>query len=94
MRHDAGGAHLLGHVPPAGAALHRELHILNAVEPGQPVRQVLPVGRGDPAPLPPAGLLLDVIERQLLSVDIHPAYDRHQGLLELRHIDVPTQHCV
>jgi hypothetical protein len=82
------------HVPPAGAALHRELHILNAVEPGQPVRQVLPVGRGDPAPLPPAGLLLDVIERQLLSVDIHPAYDRHQGLLELRHIDVPTQHCV
>jgi hypothetical protein len=88
-------ARICSDVPPAGAVLYSELHILHTLEPGQPVHQVLPVGRDDPAKLPPPGLRLDVVVRQLLPVDIHPSYDRHQGLLELRHIDVPTQqHCV
>jgi hypothetical protein len=44
----AGLGHLLGYVPPAGAAFHRERHRpgYRWVEPGQPVGQVFPVGRG------------------------------------------------
>jgi hypothetical protein len=52
MRDHAGVAHLLGDVPPAGAAFHREPHRPHPTEPGQPVGQVHRVSRGDPAALP------------------------------------------
>lgn len=63
VRSDAGGAHLLGHLPPAGAALERERYLAGAVEPGQPGGQMLPVRGCDPAAFPPAGVRIDVVER-------------------------------
>src|SRR6476661_3244492 len=81
MRCDTGRGQLPSHVPPPGAPLDRERHILNAGEPGQPGPQVLPVSRGDlPAPHLP-GLGVEVVEGDLLPMDIQPAYDGHRDLL-------------
>jgi hypothetical protein len=79
MRRDSRGTHLLGHVPPPGAALHRERHPVHPVEPAQPTGQMLPIRRRDPTTLDPPRLHLQVVERQLLPMNIHPTYDRHQG---------------
>jgi hypothetical protein len=50
---------------------------------GQPFRQVLTVGRADPpAPHLPSDRI-GIVERDLLPVDIQPAYDRHRDLLKL-----------
>src|SRR6266545_2148845 len=38
---------------------------------------MLAIGRGDPTPLQPPRLHLDIVERQLLSVNVKAAYDRH-----------------
>ena len=73
---------LLGHIPPSRAAFQREMGVLPG-EPGQPLRQVLAVGRADlPAPHLP-GLGIDIVEGDLLPVDIQPAYDGHRDLLKL-----------
>src|SRR6185312_4084653 len=45
---------------------------------GQPPRQMRPVGRRDPSPLDPAGDRVHVVERDLLPVDVQPAYDGHR----------------
>src|SRR6266511_1297974 len=87
---DAGGAHLLGHVPPPGTRLQGERHRRVPVEAGQPPGQMLPIRRRDPAPLQPPRLHLDVVERQLLPVNVQTTYDRHQGLLTLRDHRCPT----
>jgi hypothetical protein len=84
VRHHSSTAQLFHHVPPPGAALHRELHIGHTVETAQPHRQIPPIGRSD---LPPRQLSrrpVDIVEGQLLSVQIQPAYDRHGNLLTLR----------
>jgi hypothetical protein len=81
---NAGGAHLLGHVPPPGTTLHRECHRVDPVETVQPIGEMFPVRRSDPAALAAPGLLLDVVERQLLPMNVQPAYDRHRDLLNLR----------
>jgi hypothetical protein len=77
VRVDTGLGHLFGDVPPSGAAFHRERHRpgRGRVEPGQPVGQVFPVGRGDPAAFPFPVLLVDPVECQLLPVDVQAAYD-------------------
>ena len=45
---------------------------------------MLPVGRGDLAALHLPGAGVDIVERDLLPVDIQPAYDRHRDLLKLQ----------
>jgi hypothetical protein len=72
VRDDAGLGHLLGDVSPAGAAFHRERYwpAGGRVEPGQPVGQVFPVGRDDPAAFPLTVLFVDPVECQLLPVDV------------------------
>jgi len=84
MRRDADRGQLLGDIPPPGASLDRERDVIAAGEPGQPGPQVLPVGRGDLAALHLPGAGVEVVERDLLSVDIQPAYDGHRDLLKLR----------
>src|SRR5207302_4330583 len=83
MRHDAGRGQLLRDVPPAGAPLQRERDVVPAGEPLQPGPQVRTVGRGDLAALHLPGLSVQVVERELLPVDIQPAYDWHPQLLKL-----------
>jgi len=77
MRVDPSLGHLLGDVAPAGAAFHRERHrpSRGRVEPGQPIGQVFPIGRADPAAFPLVVLLVDPVECQLLPVDVQAAYD-------------------
>jgi hypothetical protein len=84
MRRDAGRGQLLGDIPPPGASLDRERDVIAAGEPGQPGPQVLPVGRGDLAALHLPGAGVEVVERDLLPVNIQPAYDGHRDLLTLR----------
>jgi hypothetical protein len=80
---DPGRGQLLGHVPPPGAPLRRERHVVTAGEPRQPGAQVLPVGRGDLPARHLPGHRIEIVEGQLLPVDIQPAYDRHRDLLKL-----------
>jgi len=84
VRRDTSGGQLLRDVAPAGAPLQRERDVITAGEPHQPGTQVRAVGRGDLAPhhLPRHGV--QVVERELLPVDIQPAYDRHRDLLKLQ----------
>ena len=81
VRHHARGLALLDHEPPPGAALHRQLHVL-AGQFRQPAAEQLPIRRADPAPAHLAGDGVQHIERDLLPVQIQPAYDRHRDLLE------------
>src|SRR5262249_59831377 len=66
-----------------GAPLHREGDVVAAGEPRQPRPQMLPVGRGDLAAFDLPGHGVEIVEGQLLSVDIQPAYDGHRNLLTL-----------
>ena len=84
MRGDPGRGQFLGDIPPLRAPLHRERHVVTASEPHQPGPQVLPVGRGDLAAHYLPGHRVEIVERQLLPVDIQPAYDRRRELLMLR----------
>jgi hypothetical protein len=83
VRGDPGRGQFLGDIPPPGASLDRERHVVVAGEPGQPGPHVLPVGWGDLAPLDLPGHGVQVVEGDLLSVNIQPAYDRHRDLLTL-----------
>jgi hypothetical protein len=74
---------LFDHIPPPGAALHRERRIGQSIETAQPHRQIPPVRRRDLPPAQLAGSGVDVIEGELLSVDVQSAYDRHRDLLKL-----------
>jgi hypothetical protein len=92
MRRDAGPGQLLRDVPPAGAPLQRERDVVLAGEPRQPVTQVRAVGRGNLAALRLPGRGVQVVERELLPVDIQPAYDGHRDLLKLqRGISTPRE---
>ena len=84
MGGDAGPGQLLGDIPPAGAPLKRERDVIAAGEPHQPRTQVRPVGRGDLATLHLPRRGIQIVERDLLPVDIEPAYDGHRDLLKLR----------
>ena len=79
-------------VPPAGAPLQRERHVIPAGEPRQPGPQVRPVSRGDLAPLHLPGRGVQVVERELLPVDIHPPTMGIGDLLKLqRGISTPRE---
>jgi hypothetical protein len=84
MRGNPGRCQLLGDIPPPGAPLHRERDVAAAGEPRQPGPQVLPVGRGDLTALYLPSHGVEIVERQLLPVNIQPAYDGHRDLLTLR----------
>jgi hypothetical protein len=84
VRRDAGPGQLLRHVPPPGAPLQRERDVAPAGEPRQPGTQVRAAGRGDLAALHLPGHRIQVVERELLPVDIQPAYDGHRDLLKLQ----------
>jgi hypothetical protein len=84
MRRDAGRGQLLRDVPPAGTPLQRERDVIAAGEPRQPAPQMHAVGRGDLAPLHLPGRGVQVVERDLLPVNVEPAYDGHRDLLKLR----------
>ena len=50
------------------------------------------VGRGDLAALHLPGPGIEVVERELLPVDVEPAYDGHRDLLKLqRGISTPRE---
>jgi hypothetical protein len=84
MRHHPRTGQLLGDIPPAGAALHRELHLGSSGEPPrEPLSQMLPVRRSDLAALQLTGDGVHIVERQLLSMDIQSSYDGHRDLLKL-----------
>jgi len=92
MRRDAGPGQLLGHIPPAGAPLQRERDVIVAGEPHQPGPQVHTAGRGDLAALHLPGRGVQIVERELLPVDVEPAYDGHRDLLEFqRGISTPRE---
>ena len=55
-----------------------------AGEPRQPGPQMHPVGRGDLAALHLPGRGVQIVERELLPVDVEPAYDGHRDLLKLQ----------
>jgi hypothetical protein len=80
VRHDPRPGQLLHDIPPASAPFDREGG-LQAREPGEPLTQPLPVRGLDPSPAHLAGLGIQVVEGDLLSVQIQSAYDAHQGLL-------------
>ena len=92
VRRDTGPGQLLRDVPPAGPPLHRERDVVPAGEPRQPGTQVRAVSRGDLAALHLPGRSVQVVERELLPVDIQPAYDGHRDLLKLqRGISTPRE---
>jgi hypothetical protein len=82
MRHHPRGRQLLAHIPPAGAALQRELAISIRAVLGQPMSQRLPRGRTDLTPVHQP-VVVYIIERDLLSVHVQAAYDGHRDLFEL-----------
>jgi hypothetical protein len=80
MRDGAHPGQLLGHIPPPRAGLHRKLHrpITGGVEAlVQPAGQVGPVRRRDLATPQLAGVDVEVVEGDLLSVDVQSTYDSH-----------------
>jgi hypothetical protein len=79
VRGDAGPVELLDHVPPAGARLHRPAHIGAAGELGKPAAQHLPASRHDPTVPGLAGHVVHPVERQLSTMHVERAYDRHHG---------------
>ena len=94
VRRDAGPGQLLRDVPPAGAPLQRERHVIAAGEPHQPGPQVRPVGRGDLAALHLPRHGVQVIECELLPVDVEPAYDGHRDLLKLQRGTSTPRECL
>jgi hypothetical protein len=92
VRRDAGPGQLLRDVPPAGAPLQRERDVVPAGEPREPGPQVNTVSRGDLASLHLPRHGVQVAGRELLPVDIQPAYDGHRDLLKLqRGISTPRE---
>jgi hypothetical protein len=83
VRDDPGPLQLLDHIAPAGAPLQGEGHLLLAGEAFQPGAQVQAVGRGDATRGHRPRVLIEVVEGQLLTMQIQPAYDGHRNLLEL-----------
>jgi hypothetical protein len=84
MGHRPGVGEFLGHIPPAGTALQRELDIGPASEaPGQPIGQMRPIGRRDLTALQFTGHGVDIVEGELLPMDVQSSYDGHRDLLKL-----------
>jgi hypothetical protein len=94
VRHDAGPGQLLRDVPPASAPLQRERDVITAGEPHQPGPQVRPVGRGDLAALHLPARGVQIVERELLPVDVEPAYDGHRDLLKLQRGTSTPRECL
>jgi hypothetical protein len=82
MYHMPGPAQLLGHEPPTGATLHREGDLLT-VEAAKPLPQHQPVRRFDLTGRYFTGFGHEIVVRDLGTVHVKPAYDRHRDLLEL-----------
>jgi hypothetical protein len=79
QRHvDPGPLKLLHHETPPNARLNRELHIGTTGEPlGQPPAQHRPTRRGDPPSQQLAGISVQIVERDLSTMHVEAAYDRH-----------------
>src|ERR1019366_8576470 len=75
MRPGPGSCQLPGHITPPGARLNGERPPAHPGEPLQPGPQMPPVSRGDLPALPLPRHHVQVIERDLLPVDVHPACD-------------------
>ena len=78
-------AFTLDDITPTGAPLQRQIDI-NSVccrPPPQPVREMTPISRTDPASLQLTGHGVDIVERDLLPVNVEPSYDGHRDLLKL-----------
>jgi hypothetical protein len=69
---------LLGHEPPAGRRLQRDLELLTTEPLGEPAH-ARPVRRRDPRPRDLTGLGVDPLRGDLRSVLIQTHYDRHLG---------------
>jgi hypothetical protein len=76
MHGDAGGLALLGDEPPAGAPFDDQLDRL-AAELAQPLTQPDPVSRADPSADCLPAVAIHPIERDLSTMDVQSAYDRH-----------------
>jgi hypothetical protein len=74
VRGHPGALQLLDQVPPSGARLGRERDIVAAGEPVQPCRQPSPISRDDLTALHLAGDCVEMVEGDLLSGHIEPAY--------------------
>ena len=94
MRGDPGHGQFLSHIPPPGAPLHGEVHVLAGEPARQPCGQMLTIGRRDlPAPHLPRGSV-EIVEGDLLPVNVQPAYDGHRDLLTLpRAQQAPAREC-
>ncbi len=79
MRLDPTSSQLLHDIAPSGAALQREGDVVLRREPGKPAPQMLPTGRSDPTPLDLARLTIDVLERELATVNVERTYDGRSG---------------
>jgi hypothetical protein len=77
VRGDPDPLQFFDHIPPAGAALQREGHLLPVGEALQPGAQLQAVGGNDPAGGHLPGVLIQVVEGQLPTMQIQPAYDGH-----------------
>jgi hypothetical protein len=79
-----GMGQLLGDITPPGAALECQMHLGPAGHvPCQPVGQLRPIGRGDPAPLQLTSVGVETVEGDLLPMDVQSSYDGHRDLLKL-----------
>jgi hypothetical protein len=82
MHIHARGRALLADIPPPGAALQRELTIPIGTVLGQPAAQRFPRRRTNLTQVHQT-VLIDEIDRDLLSMHVQTAYDRHRDLLAL-----------
>jgi hypothetical protein len=84
VRGHPGRRKLLGHKPPAGAALHREVAVTRG-QLAQPPSQHLTRGRGDLPPPGLTGLSVDPVVGDLPAMHVKRSYDHHGTSFGLRH---------
>ena len=84
VRPHPGTGQFLSDIAPPGASLECQMHLgpLSQV-PCQPIGQMRPIRRGDPAPLQLTSLGVDPVESDLPPMDIQSSYDGHRDLLKL-----------
>jgi hypothetical protein len=70
------GDKFLGHIPPPRTSLHRERDIVTTAEPlRQPPPQLVSIRRRDHPTPHPSRLRIHIVEGDLSTMDVQPAYD-------------------